>query len=197
MTGWPNDSLLALIRRLDALEIDWVIGGSYASSTFGESRTTQDVDVMIRLQPGQLEALIEDFRGTYYVPVDTARQAAAARSSFSIIELGSSPNRKFDLFICAERPLDQEDYQRRRLVRLTSDPDSWGYVSAPEVVILRKLDWYRRGGGVSDQQWRDVLGVLKVQAGRLDLDFIRRMAADLGVNELLDRALLQAGIAEG
>ncbi|HZL98979.1 MAG TPA: hypothetical protein VFD43_01900 [Planctomycetota bacterium] len=194
MAGWPNDNLLALIRRLDRLEIDWVVGGSYASSTFGESRTTQDVDLLIRLRPGQLEGLIEDLRGAYYVPVDSARQAAAARGSFSIIDLGSSPNRKFDLFICAERPLDQEDFQRRRLIRLTSDPDSWGYVSAPEVVILRKLDWYRRGGGVSDQQWRDVLGVLKVQSGRLDLDFIRRMSAALGVSELLDRALVQSGI---
>jgi hypothetical protein len=62
VTGWPSENLLSLIRRLDNLEIDWVVGGSYASSTFGESRTTQDVDVMIRLRPGQLDALIEDFQ---------------------------------------------------------------------------------------------------------------------------------------
>lgn len=197
MTGWPSENLLSLIRRLDNLEIDWVVGDSYASSTFGESRTTQDVDVMIRLRPGQLDALIEDFSGIYYVPVDSARRAAAACSSFSIIELGTVPNRKFDLFISAERPLDLEDFERRRLIRLTADPDSWGYVSAPEVVVLRKLDWYRRGGGVSDQQWRDVLGVLKVQAGRLDLDFIRRLAKELRVTDLLDRALLQSGSSGG
>ncbi|HZJ70310.1 MAG TPA: hypothetical protein VFF36_05210, partial [Planctomycetota bacterium] len=81
MTGWPNDNLLALTQRLDRLEIDWVVGGSFASSTFGESRTTQDVDVMLRLRPEQFEALLEELRGAYYVPIDTARLAARARSS--------------------------------------------------------------------------------------------------------------------
>jgi len=194
VTGWPNDNLLALTQRLDRLAIDWVVGGSFASSTFGESRTTQDVDVMLRLRPEQFEALLEALRGAYYVPIDTARLAARARSRFSIIELASS--RKFDLFICAESPLDPEDFLRRRLVRLSSDENSWGYVSAPEVIVLRKLDWYRRGGGVSDQQWRDILGVLKVQAGRLDLDFLRRMSTQLEVIELLERALLQSGLTQ-
>ncbi|MGD2148414.1 MAG: hypothetical protein PVH41_17100 [Anaerolineae bacterium] len=45
------------------------------------------------------------------------------------------------------------------------------------------------GGCVSDRQWRDVLGVLKVQGGRLDFDAVRRMAASLGVTELLACAL--------
>ena len=193
LSGWPNDNVLALVKRLDRLEIDWVIGGSFASSAFGEARTTQDVDVMIRLRPGQLDALLDDLRGYYYVPVDSARLAVQAGSSFSIIEL-ANPGRKFDLFVFADRPIDQEDFERRRLIRLTSDADSWGYVSAPEIIVLRKLDWYRRGGGVSDQQWRDILGVLKVQAGRLDLEFLRRAAAGIGVSELLDRALDQGGL---
>lgn len=195
MSGWPNENVFALIKRLDRLEIDWVIGGSFASSAFGEARATQDVDVMIRLRPGQFEALLDGLRGHYYVPVDTARLAVQAGSSFSIVEL-ANPGRKFDLFVYANRPLDQEDFERRRLVRLTSDADSWGFVSAPEVIVLRKLDWYRRGGGVSDQQWRDILGVLKVQGERLDLEFLRRMAAQLQVAELLDRALLQSGLAK-
>jgi hypothetical protein len=44
------------------------------------------------------------------------------------------------------------------------------------------------GGRVSDRQWRDVLGVLKVQGARLDLAYMKRAAATLGLSELLARA---------
>jgi hypothetical protein len=37
-----------------------------------------------------------------------------------------------------------------------------------------------------------VLGVLKAQEGGLDLGYMRRWAAELGVGELLDTALAQA-----
>jgi len=49
------------------------------------------------------------------------------------------------------------------------------------------------GGGVSERQWRDVLGVLNVQGERLDVAYLRRWAATLGVADLLEQALAQAG----
>ena len=64
-----------------------------------------------------------------------------------------------------------------------------GYVASAEDIILAKLEWYRLGGEVSDRQWRDILGVLKVQAGRVDLDYLRHWAAELKVDDLLQRAL--------
>ena len=60
--------------------------------------------------------------------------------------------------------------------------------------MLRKLDWYRAGGGVPDRQWRDVLGILAVQAARLDRADLESAAADLGLAELLARAFQEAGV---
>ena len=60
--------------------------------------------------------------------------------------------------------------------------------------ILQKLWWYRRGGEVSEKQWRDVQGVLKVQGTRLDFDYLRHWAAKLKVADLLDRAFDDAGL---
>jgi hypothetical protein len=58
--------------------------------------------------------------------------------------------------------------------------------------VLSKLEWYRMGGGVSDRQWRDVLGVLKVQGERLDRGYLRQMASALAVDDLLERAFDEA-----
>jgi hypothetical protein len=60
--------------------------------------------------------------------------------------------------------------------------------------VLTKLEWYRKGDEVSDRQWRDVQGVLKVQRERLDLPYMHRWAPELGVADLLERALRDAGI---
>ena len=67
------------------------------------------------------------------------------------------------------------------------------FLATPEDVILQKLDWYRRGEGVSDRQWRDVLGVLKVQGERLDFTYIQDWAERLGFSDLLSRALKEGG----
>ncbi|MCZ6649321.1 MAG: hypothetical protein O7D35_01505 [Acidobacteria bacterium] len=56
---------------------------------------------------------------------------------------------------------------------------------------LQKLLWYRDGGEVSDQQWRDVLGILRVQERLIDAAYLRRSAPVLGVSDLLERALEQ------
>jgi len=62
-----------------------------------------------------------------------------------------------------------------------------------EDIILAKLDWFRMGGGVSDCQQQDVINVMRVQGERLDMVYLRKWAASLRVEHLLDRALDEAG----
>ena len=61
-------------------------------------------------------------------------------------------------------------------------------VASPEDMILTKLEWFRKGGEVSDRQWRDVRGLLKLQAGELDDAYLSKWAGTLGVDDLLERA---------
>jgi len=68
------------------------------------------------------------------------------------------------------------------------------FFASPEDTVLAKLEWYRKGGCVSEKQWRDLLGVLKVQANSLDRAYLIRWAEALEVRDLLGRALTEAGL---
>jgi hypothetical protein len=68
-------------------------------------------------------------------------------------------------------------------------------VASPEDTILHKLEWYRVGQEISERQWKDVLGVIRVQDKRLDREYLRKWAAMLGLDDLLTRALSEAGAA--
>ena len=62
--------------------------------------------------------------------------------------------------------------------------------------ILNKLQWYHRGGRVSEQQWKDVLGVLKVQGVKLDLEYLKNWASRLNLSDLLNRSFDDSGMIE-
>ncbi len=51
---------------------------------------------------------------------------------------------------------------------------------------------YVVGGETSDRQWRDILGILAVQAESISREYLTQTAAQLGVDDLLSRALEQA-----
>ncbi len=76
---------------------------------------------------------------------------------------------------------------RRISLELPDAPGQSIVLHTPEDVILFKLWWYRLGNEASEQQFKDVLGVLQVQAGQLDNGYLDHWAADLGVTDLLDR----------
>ena len=52
------------------------------------------------------------------------------------------------------------------------------------------------GGQSSERQWRDVLGVIKVQGDSLDEDYLRQWGQPLGVSDLVERALEEGKKAE-
>jgi len=102
---------------------------------------------------------------------------------------------KVDVFLPKTRPYDQEALHRVKQDTLDEEGNErLFYLAAPEDVILNKLEWYKMGGEVSDRQWNDVLGVLKVQGMALDMMYLKKWAGVLGVGDLLERALVDAGM---
>lgn len=181
----PIQVALRVTRVLDALGLTHTIGGSIAASFAGEPRSTVDIDIVVALAEHEVGALVAALALDFYV--DEAAVRRAVRNSTSTNLIDNATSLKVDLFVAGGTPLDIEQLQRRLLVSLRDGvmlP-----IHPPEDILLQKLRWYRLGGEVSDRQWRDVLGIVRVQGERLDGAYLRRQAPILGVADLLERAL--------
>jgi len=186
----------ALVRHMaaifDDLGVPYALGGSLASSLIGEPRSTVDVDMAVRLDAASGDDLLERVSDEFYVPVDLARAAILAHSSFNLIDTANAL--KVDIFVVGDGLLDRMQIERRFLVEMPG-VDSGIWVTSAEDQVLRKLDWFRQGGSISDRQWRDVVGILRVLGDALDVDYLQTMARTCGLIDDLDAALREVGIA--
>jgi hypothetical protein len=187
MLAQPIAVTLLVADALEALRVPYAVGGSLASAVHGVMRATMDADLVADLPIEQVEPLAEALGDAFYADVDMMRSAVLRHTSFNLIHLETMF--KVDVFVAKPRAFDRSQLARRQLQVLSEEPERHAYVSSAEDVVLAKLEWYRLGGETSERQWRDVLGVLKVQSGRLDREYMQRMATELGVADLLQGAL--------
>jgi len=184
----PEDVIDVALRVAEALEsvgARYFVGGSLASSLDGQPRATNDIDLVIDIPLGKLGALTAALGPDFEVDSDTLKDAVLHGRSANIFYLPQVL--KIDLFGHAHGPYDEVEFSRRRPVVIRDGRTLM--VKAPEDTILRKMLWYREGGGVSERQWNDILGVARAQAGHLEMDYLRSWALRLAVNDLLELAM--------
>jgi len=190
-----NDHLSAtltpVVALLESMDVLYYVGGSVAAMVHGERRETADVDIVADFQRQHVERFVQELSERYYVDASMIIDAIENNSSFNIINLESMF--KVDVFPLKNRSYDKEAALRRLRQVIEGDPSIEAYVASPEDIVLAKLEWYRETGETSDRQWRDILGVLKMQIFTLDLAYITNWAREIKVDDLLARALEDAG----
>lgn len=173
-----SDLLKLAVENLRRLDIPYAIVGSFASSVWGESRLTQDIDIVIDVSPAQVDALCDAFpEPDFYVNRATAEEAVRLGRPFNVIH--PSSGNKIDFMIAGTTEWAAAQIDRSKSVAIFLDESA--QVAAPEDVILGKLIYHREGG--SEKHLRDVAGILKVNADLVDRDYIARTASQLGVED--------------
>ncbi len=177
-----------LLAALYKLEVPYAVGGSVASSVYGNYRFTNDVDLVVALREEQVKEFLEALGADFYGDAEDIRRAIRTERSANVIHMPTAY--KFNLF-----PAAKGDFRARELGRRQYRESPFGGQTSefatvsPEDTITAKLDWMRQSGGQSEQQLRDILGVIAVQGDRLDRAYLEATAAALGLAEELRRLL--------
>ena len=177
-------ALSPIIKLFDDLKIAYYIGGSVASSVYGLPRTTLDADLVTDLKIYHIKTLSEKLSNDYYVDEKMITEALKQRSSFNLIHLESMT--KVDVFI-----LKENEFGRKVAKYLDESNSQQIFLCSPEDIILNKLQWYKEGNKISERQWLDLLGVIKVQGDLLDEDYLDYWAKKLDIFDLLQDAFNQ------
>jgi len=182
----PTEFLLYIAQLLERLDIPYHVGGSIASSAHGMYRASADIDFVIDPTGHQLEALALALEPGFYVSRSAMTEALSSRSTFNAIH--DETSFKIDFFIKGTAPFDAEELRRSIRQEVGDGRGHTVLLKSPEDTVLRKLEWFRRGGEVSERQWQDVLSILAAARGQLDGTYLERWAPELGIADLLDRA---------
>lgn len=184
--SWVQDSL-QLARQLHSIfeqaGIAYYITGGVAATAYGDPRTTRDLDVILNISKENIPTLVVALEAVgFYVP-GVEDVVSGRMNNLQIIH--QETVLQADLVIPKTESWENLKFERRQL-------ESGLYFISPEDIVLSKLLWRRRSQ--SEKQWRDVLGVLKVQGDRLDGEYMSQWANNLGLSNDLLQARREAGL---
>jgi len=182
-----SDLLRKIAVTLDKLGVLYAVVGSTASTIYGEPRLTNDIDVVLDLQPQDVESFCSEFpEAEFYLSRAAVESAVRKRFQFNIIH--PSSGFKIDCILAGDNAFDQS--QLRRAVRLPWEGGAFAVrFAAPEDVIIKKMEFFRLGQ--SEKHTRDICGILKEQEDRIDRDYIRQWAEQMGLVEIWDAILVR------
>lgn len=184
----PEHPLRRIVRELDRAGIEHMLAGSFASTFHGDPRTTNDIDFVIACDRAALDRFVTQLDpDAFYVSAEAAEEAWTRRGQFNVVLLESGW--KVDLIVRKERPFSREEFSRRQPVVIEG---TRVWIATAEDTVVSKLEWAR--AGESERQIRDVVGILELRAGELDLPYVERWVRELGLETVWASARARAGV---
>lgn len=184
----PASDVFALLRgALETAGVRYAIGGSWASTAFGEPRFTNDVDILAHFTLENISCFLAGLPATFFADPDEILSAIRDGRPFNVIYMPMAF--KFDFFPAAAFPLGAQELDRAVWMPDSGLSEAPTPFVTPEDILLAKLHWFRLGGEVSEVQWRDIQGIVRNRRDSLDRQYLTQSGKKLGIEALLERAL--------
>jgi hypothetical protein len=178
-----REFLETIIPVLERSAASYAVVGSIASNYWGIPRFTHDLDILVVLDAARARQVVTALPESFYASAEAAVEAVASQSMFNVIHFDSGL--KADLWVSKGDPFSQSTLKRRCRVEIITGLEAW--LGSPEDVLLHKLVWNLITP--SERQLADAAGIASVQAGKLDLDYLRRWAAQQSTADVLEEVL--------
>lgn len=179
-----------LFGALEGTGVPYVIGGSFASGSWGNPRQTNDLDIAVKIRDDQVETVCEALQDEFMVSANEIREALSSTETYRSFQLLHFQEVfKVDVFVPLPSEYVEEEFARARTIEFL--PGIIANCASPECIVIQKLRWFELGNRVSDRQWNDIVQVLEIQKGGLDDDFLDKWSKHFGLFDLLQNARSQ------
>jgi hypothetical protein len=175
------ETLEWICGKLQSANIPYMITGGAAVGFWGHIRTTMDIDILIQIHNEQIAPLLSSIEGEACIDIEKAKKAILDKNMFNIIH--NKTCFKIDLIPLSEDSFEIQKFNNRVKMNF-QDKDI--YVISPEDLIISKLLWSKSAGG-SERQIKDCESIYILNSENLDLDYLKRWAKTLGIEEEFDK----------
>ncbi|MBI3739271.1 MAG: hypothetical protein HY258_09530 [Chloroflexi bacterium] len=177
---------LDLLQAFERLNIPYVIIGAFAGTSYGVTRLTVDVDIVVDLDEANIQALASAYPSPrFYADPQQMRDSIRQGILFNIID--TSEGRKVDLIPLTMNPGYGFALKRRVRREIPLNQMSFSaWFARPDDVIVGKLMAWKEGRSFKhEQDIRDILVAIRLGedpdiATMSDLNYVERWAIQLG-----------------
>ena len=176
-----------VIRKLEELQVRYMVCGSVCAMVYGKPRMTNDMDVVISIPPSNVRHFCETFEacGFYCPPAEADLEGLKRCGRFNLIQPDACV--KVDCMVLKAEPFEREEFARRQRQALTETVEAW--LACPEDVIVKKLEYFKQGG--SAKHIEDIQNMLEVSGNQMDFDYLNRWIRGLALEKEWKQVQLQ------
>jgi len=180
------DVITSITTLFEQLYVPYCLVGTLGASLYGMQRATFSIDFIANIPSEQVARLLNEAAPLYYFEEDIV----GASATFVGLHLPSLL--KVNIHTCQLDTFTTRVYRRAKTYSLVQEGKAFS-IASPEDILLTQLMEYQKSGEVADDQWNEILGVLKVQDECLALDYLKQWSTIFTVDGLLNKAFEDAG----